>query len=140
MKTTIFLIIVLFLSVPAFSQAFKFAFLSDTHIGVKNADEDLRRSVADINTDAGIEFVLISGDITELGTEDEMLLAKSILSKLNKPLYIQTGNHDGNWSPSGGRIFNTTVICSSAPIPVHLCTTNLQGKCRGKIFCGWILF
>jgi outer membrane protein assembly factor BamB/predicted phosphodiesterase len=107
MKTTIFLIIVLFLSVPAFSQAFKFAFLSDTHIGVKNADEDLRRSVADINTDAGIEFVLISGDITELGTEDEMLLAKSILSKLNKPLYIQTGNHDGNWSPSGGRIFNT---------------------------------
>lgn len=106
MKTTVF-IITLFLSVTAFSQTFKFAFLSDTHIGVKDADEDLRRTVADINADTSLKFILITGDITELGIDEEMLLAKHILSKLKKPLYIQTGNHDGNWSPSGGRSFNT---------------------------------
>jgi predicted MPP superfamily phosphohydrolase len=95
-------------STTSFPQSFKFAFLSDTHIGVKNADEDLRRSVAGINADTSLKFVIISGDITELGTDEEIILAKSILSKLTKPLYIQTGNHDGNWSPSGGRIFNQT--------------------------------
>ncbi len=68
----------------------------------------MRRSVEDINADTSLKFVIITGDITELGTDEEMLLAKSILSKLKKPLYIQTGNHDGNWSPSGGRIFNKT--------------------------------
>jgi len=108
MKTTSFFIIALFLSANAFSQSFKFAFLSDTHIGVANADEDLRRSVADINADTSLKFVIITGDITDLGTDDEMWLAKSVLSKLKVPLYIQTGNHDGNWSPGGGRIFNKT--------------------------------
>ncbi|MCW3115217.1 MAG: calcineurin-like phosphoesterase [Segetibacter sp.] len=89
----------------AFTQAFKFAFLSDTHIGVKNADEDLRRTIADINADPSIQFVIISGDITENSFDEEMWEAKSILSKLNKPLHIVTGNHDTYWSPNGGRIF-----------------------------------
>ncbi len=99
-------ILFFFIGATVFAQSFRFAFLSDTHIGVKDADEDLRRSVADINADPSLKFVIISGDITELGTDDEMMLAKSILSNLKVPLYIQTGNHDGNWSPSGGRIFN----------------------------------
>jgi outer membrane protein assembly factor BamB/predicted MPP superfamily phosphohydrolase len=105
-KQLLFLIISFVLPGEAFTQSFKFAFLSDTHIGIKNADEDLRRSVADINADTSLKFVVITGDITELGTDEEILLAKSILSELKKPLYIQTGNHDGNWSPNGGRIFN----------------------------------
>ncbi len=107
MKTTIFLVFILFLCVPALPQTFKFALLSDTHIGVKNADEDLRKSVADINADTSLKFVIITGDITESGTDQELLLAKDILSQLKKPLYIQTGNHDGNWSPNGGSIFHT---------------------------------
>jgi outer membrane protein assembly factor BamB/predicted MPP superfamily phosphohydrolase len=106
MKTILSFVISLFFSTSIFSQTFKFAFLSDTHIGVKNADEDLRATVADINADTTLKFAIITGDITELGTDEEMLQAKKILSKLNKPLYIQTGNHDGNWSPNGGRIFN----------------------------------
>jgi len=106
MKTTTFFVISLFIGIAAFSQTFKFAFLSDTHIGVKHADEDLRYTVSDINADTSLKFIIITGDITELGTDEEMLLAKNILSKLKKPLYIQTGNHDGNWSPTGGRIFN----------------------------------
>src|SRR5215210_4600546 len=106
-KALLFLLILLVSSKAAFTQSFKFAFLSDTHIGIKNADEDLRRTVEDINADTSLKFVIITGDITELGTDEELLLAKNILSKLKKPLYVQTGNHDTNWSPTGGRAFNS---------------------------------
>lgn len=99
------IIALILINSDALAQDFKFAFLSDTHIGVKNADEDLRRTVQDINADTSLKFVIISGDITELGTDEELLKAKEILSRLNKPLYVVTGNHDGNWSPSGGKTF-----------------------------------
>ena len=58
------------LFVQAQSKPFRFAFISDTHIGSPNggAEEDLRRTVADINAMEGISFVVITGDITELGT------------------------------------------------------------------------
>src|SRR5689334_12455682 len=107
MKKRSLLMLSLFLTLNTFAQSFRFAFLSDVHIGVKNADEDLRRTVADINADTSLKFVIITGDITELGIDEELLLARKILSGLKKPLYIQTGNHDGNWSPTGGRAFNT---------------------------------
>jgi outer membrane protein assembly factor BamB/predicted MPP superfamily phosphohydrolase len=108
-KGLLFILVLIIGSLQSFSQDFKFAFLSDTHIGVKNADEDLRRSVADINADTALKFVIISGDITELGIDEEVLEAKNILSKLTKPVYIVTGNHDGNWSPTGGSVFRKVI-------------------------------
>lgn len=96
----------------AFSQKkpFRFAFISDTHIGSPNggAEEDLRRTVADINSLTGIAFVVITGDITELGKDTELSVAKRILDSLNIPYYIIPGNHDTGWSESGGLGFNRT--------------------------------
>ena len=90
----------------AFGQApIKFVHISDTHIGSNNADADLRRTVQDINNDPTLQFVVISGDITEFGADKEEKLAKQILDSLNKPWYIIPGNHDGNWSESGANIF-----------------------------------
>ena len=88
-------------------KPFRFAFLSDTHIGSPNgsAEEDLRRSVADINHMTDIAFVVITGDITELGTDTEIKLAKEILSELKVKYYIIPGNHDSGWSESGGVTF-----------------------------------
>lgn len=85
-------------------QPFRFAFISDTHIGSASgaAEEDLRRTVADINNMAGIAFVVLTGDITELGTNRELALAKQILDSLKIPYYIIPGNHDTGWSESGG--------------------------------------
>ena len=79
---------------------FRFAFLSDTHIGSPNdsAEEDLRRSVRDINAMSDIAFVVLTGDITELGTNEELKLAKQILDGPDVPLYIIPGNHDTGWS------------------------------------------
>ncbi len=88
-------------------KPFRFAFLSDTHIGSPNggAEEDLRRTVADINQMTDIAFVVITGDITELGTDEQIKLAKEILSALKVPYYIIPGNHDSGWSESGGVSF-----------------------------------
>src|SRR6478609_5967661 len=85
-------------------KPFRFAFISDTHIGSPDgkAEEDLRRTVADINQMTDIDFVVITGDITELGTDDEINRAKQILSGLKVPYYIIPGNHDSGWSESGG--------------------------------------
>ena len=90
-------------------QPFRFAFISDTHIGSPNgsAEEDLRRTVRDINGMTDIAFVVLTGDITELGTNEELLLAKQILDSLNVPWYIIPGNHDTGWSESGGVMFST---------------------------------
>jgi outer membrane protein assembly factor BamB/Icc-related predicted phosphoesterase len=88
-------------------KPFRFAFLSDTHIGSPDgkAEEDLRRTVADINQMSDIAFVVITGDITELGTNEELKLAKQVFDGLKVPYYIIPGNHDSGWSESGGVMF-----------------------------------
>jgi outer membrane protein assembly factor BamB/predicted MPP superfamily phosphohydrolase len=91
-----------------FSQGFKFAQVTDTHIGNATGEEDLQRTVADINANPSIEFVIVSGDITEFGSDEELKLAKEILNKLNKPYHVVPGNHDTNWSESGGNSFIKT--------------------------------
>lgn len=108
MKAPLFLI-ALFCSclLKAQWQPFRFAFLSDTHIGSSDgkAEEDMERTVADINQMTGIAFVVITGDITEFGTDAQIRSAKAILDKLKIPYYIIPGNHDTGWSESGGVSF-----------------------------------
>jgi len=92
---------------------FHFALVSDTHIGSPNggAEQDLRRTVADINQRKDLAFVVITGDITELGKNEQLRLAKQILDSLHIPYYIIPGNHDTGWSESGG--FDFTEIFGS---------------------------
>lgn len=85
----------------------KFALLTDTHVGNATGAIDLENSVNDINQNPLIEFVIISGDVTEFGADEELKTAKKILDKLQKPWYIIPGNHDSNWSESGANSFNT---------------------------------
>jgi outer membrane protein assembly factor BamB len=87
--------------------SFRFAFVTDTHIGSPNGspEEDLRRTVRDINQQTDLDFVLVTGDITEMGTDEEIRLAKSILDSLRIPWYPIPGNHDTGWSESGGQSF-----------------------------------
>jgi Icc-related predicted phosphoesterase len=85
--------------------SFRFAHVSDTHIGSANAADDLRRTVYNINNDTSLSFVIITGDITDFGSDEELQLAKRILDSLNKPWYVIPGNHDSNWSESGTNSF-----------------------------------
>ena len=95
------IILIFLLSTYCFAQQFKFAWLTDVHIGYPTATEDLKRSVNDINNFNDVNFTIVSGDITATGTFKELSLAKSILDSLNKPYYIIPGNHDTKWSESG---------------------------------------
>jgi len=103
------ILIVVFLTVSitfADEPPIRFAWLSDTHVGGRTGVEDLREAVQDINLLPGIDFVILSGDITEMGSNAELALAKAILDSLNKPYYIIPGNHDTKWSESGCTLFS----------------------------------
>lgn len=82
---------------------FTFALLTDTHISLSNAtaQEDLRRSVEDINQKSEIEFVIITGDVSDLGDHASLQKTQSLLSALRVPYYAIPGNHDTNRSESG---------------------------------------
>ena len=109
MKKHFLIIILTFCLVPLLAQqldgTFHFALVSDTHIGSTTAEDDLRRTVRDINANDSLAFVIVSGDVTEFGSDGELRLAKQILDSLKKPWYIIPGNHDTKWSESGANSF-----------------------------------
>ena len=100
-------IIIGFFVPPVVAQPFTFAHITDTHVGGSTGAEDLEKTVADINSLPEISFVLVTGDITEFGSGDELRTAKSILDKLNKTWFVVPGNHDSKWSESGCNDFVT---------------------------------
>lgn len=100
------IILVFTLVFQLFSQSsFRFAHISDTHVGSATGADDLRRTVQDINGSKDISFAIITGDITEFGADEQFRLAKQILDSLTIPWYIEPGNHDMKWSESGGTTF-----------------------------------
>lgn len=120
-KTTwiIALMVLLVLQAGAQDKAWKFAHLSDTHIGNETSVADLQRTVKDINANPELQFVVISGDITEFGADEELKTAKAILDGLNKPWYIIPGNHDMKWSESGGNSFKTVFGAETFAVKQH---------------------
>lgn len=91
-------------------KPFNFAFISDTHISTADGvpAQDLQRTVADINKRTDLDFAVFTGDITELGTDEELTTAKKILDGLKIKWFIIPGNHDVGWSESGGNSYVQT--------------------------------
>ncbi len=85
--------------------SFRFAWLSDTHVGGGTGEEDLRAAVRDINSLTGLSFVIVSGDVTEYGSRQQLRLAKEILDGIKVPCHVIPGNHDTKWSESGATDF-----------------------------------
>ncbi|VBB47573.1 conserved hypothetical protein [uncultured Paludibacter sp.] len=93
-------------------EPFRFALITDIHItNGTSAVEDLENSVKQINNTKNIDFVLVTGDVTENGDRASLEKAKSILDKLNVKYYAIAGNHETKWSASGctdfARIFGS---------------------------------
>ncbi|MBQ7824027.1 MAG: PQQ-binding-like beta-propeller repeat protein [Bacteroidaceae bacterium] len=94
------------------SQTFKFALMSDLHVTSDSiAENDVRRAVDQINNTPGIDFVIVSGDLSETGDRLSLEKAKSILDGLKPKYYATSGNHETKWSESGatdfGQIFGS---------------------------------
>ena len=87
------------------AAAFRFAWLSDTHVGSLTGEEDLRATVREINSITGLSFVVLSGDVTEYGSKEQLQLAREILDGLKLPCHVIPGNHDTKWSESGATDF-----------------------------------
>lgn len=111
MKTLILIVFLLAVSPFVHAQQLRFAHVTDIHIGASTSVEDLTRTINDINKQNDIDFAILSGDITEFGSDEELIQAKSIVSKLNKPWYIVPGNHDSKWSESGNNSFVRIFGC-----------------------------
>lgn len=91
------------------SDLFRFAFITDMHIDVKNEKptKDLLSAVNEINSINSIEFILIGGDVTENGDSASLCKAKEILNLLKRPYYITFGNHDVRASRPENRLYKT---------------------------------
>lgn len=115
MKNILLFISFLLLQITSPAQTLHFAHVTDTHVGSQTATEDLAKTVEDINRQTDIDFVLLTGDITEFGSDGELLQARKIIDRLQKPWYILPGNHDSKWSESGNnsfvQIFGSEKFC-----------------------------
>ena len=88
------------------SENFRFALLTDLHVsGDSLAYNDLRKSVEQINKTKDIDFVIVSGDVTEEGDRASLKRVKSLLDLLKMKYYITSGNHETKWSESGATDF-----------------------------------
>lgn len=93
--------------VEAQTGNFRFVQLTDIHLSPHNPQptEDLLKSIAQINAMERVDFVLVTGDITEEGDRACLLKAKECLSLLKVPCYTIMGNHETKWSESGCTAF-----------------------------------
>ena len=88
-------------------KPFRFAQLTDIHLNPNSEGptKDLQQSIAQINATDSLDFVLVTGDLTEQGDRKTMLKVKSCLEELRIPYYVYLGNHETTWSESGCTAF-----------------------------------
>lgn len=104
----------------------RFAFFSDTHYSEgSGAVRDLSRCVKDVNTLDNLDFVLVGGDLTDFGTDEEIVAVKQILDSLRYKYYVVAGNHDAKWSESGCNTFLKVFGYE-----------NFEFECKGWRFIG----
>ncbi len=88
------------------SAAARFAFLSDMHVSPHTPnDSALRLAVKEING-LNLDAVIVGGDISNEGSDEQIRNVAEILKDLKHPLYIIPGNHENNWSQSATKTFN----------------------------------
>ncbi len=89
------------------AEAERIVILSDVHVTPGNVNETkLTEAVAEINSIKGVDLVVVNGDLTNQGADDELKNVKKILDRITLPLSVLPGNHENNWSQSATKTFN----------------------------------
>jgi outer membrane protein assembly factor BamB/predicted phosphodiesterase len=82
-------------------KPFTFVHISDTHInpGTDKHDANLKAAVAEFNAmSPRPDFVIHTGDITEMGQSGQFALYKQDVSAATMPIYNSPGNHETRWA------------------------------------------
>ena len=81
----------------------RFAVVTDAHIDIKGknamkmsaiSSECVQRTVADLNKEKGLSFVMVTGDLLQDGEVENAREIKKYLDELTVPYYVLSGNHD----------------------------------------------
>lgn len=77
-------------------KLYSFGALSDVHIVYDTATDDFQRALNYLNNDEDVAFTCICGDLTDTGTEEELMKYKSIVDTYSSdtPVYAIAGNHE----------------------------------------------
>ena len=102
----VFILAVAFFACKPTSESLSIAHLTDIHVSPgSESEKNLEAVVRDINSVA-VDFVVVTGDLTNTGSNAELMAAKKVLDGLTVPYYAIPGNHETNWSESAGLKFN----------------------------------
>ena len=112
---------------------FSFYFMADSHCHY----DDLQDAVDFINAASDVDFVINAGDLSDFGTEEELLWTKRILDKLKVPYLTAIGNHDilGFSDLAYRKVFGPTDFAFLAGDAYFICfnSNSLEYDCDGSV-------
>ena len=107
MKRIVAIIIVIFsISISyAADRELKIALLADLHITPNNDNDKIFSSVVEDINNNHFDLVVVAGDITNMGSNEELKCAYNHLRRIRHRQLVTLGNHETTWSRSAGRDF-----------------------------------
>lgn len=94
------------------AKLYSFGAISDVHIPYTTGEADLINTLNYFNSETDAEFICISGDLADNGTDTQLAQFKSIVEANSKiPVYVSAGNHDAYDSSRNLRV-DTAVSAS----------------------------
>jgi len=85
-------------------DSFRFAFFSDSHVGLEGHLAECKSMLHEM-TGLSLDFAINAGDITDYGWTDEYTNYRALLKQVPFKVYAAPGNHDVRWSPLGPKAF-----------------------------------
>lgn len=83
----------------------RIAVLADLHVSPGNRNsQKLKEVVEEINAGSA-QIVIVAGDVSNEGSDEELRCVKGILDGLKKPQFVVPGNHEDQWSQSACKRF-----------------------------------
>ena len=91
--------------VYAEDRPIKIALLADLHITPNNDNDKIMPSLVEEINGNKYDLVIVAGDLTNIGSYDELRCAHNHLKQIKHRQIVTHGNHETTWSESGGKDF-----------------------------------